>query len=109
MVVHGQSCGVNISGRLSGVSGGSEVGRFQAFQTQHIPVPLWSHATQNLSWKNATPVDTHWAIIIPPPNQALADPSLPLYSALSLSLSGPYHHTSLSWIGSKKRKTGTQR
>ena len=36
--------------------------------------------------ENATPADTHWAIIIPPLNEALADPSLPLYSALSLSL-----------------------
>jgi hypothetical protein len=36
--------------------------------------------------ENATPADTHWAIIILPPNEALADPSLPLYSALSLSL-----------------------
>jgi hypothetical protein len=31
-----------------------------------------------------------WAIIIPPPNEALADPSLPLYSALSPSHPLPF-------------------
>jgi len=68
------------------------------------PVPSAScrvHA--ELFVENATPADTHWAIIIPPPNQALADPSLPLYSALSLSLplpSLPLSHPIplLSWI-----------
>jgi hypothetical protein len=40
-----------------------------------------------LSWKTPRQRATLWAIIMPPPNQALADPSLPLYSALSLSLS----------------------
>jgi hypothetical protein len=36
--------------------------------------------------ENATPAgNSQRAIIMPPPNEALADPSLPLYSALSLS------------------------
>ena len=39
-----------------------------------------------LSWKTPRQRATLWAIIMPPPNEALADPSLPLYSALSLSL-----------------------
>ena len=39
-----------------------------------------------LSWKRPRQRPTHLAIIMPPPNEALADPSLPLYSALSLSL-----------------------
>jgi len=54
------------------------------------PVPSASCRVHvELFVENATPADTHWAIIIPPPNQALADPSLPLYSALSLSLPLP--------------------
>ena len=54
------------------------------------PVPSASCRVHvELFVENATPADTHRAIIIPPPNQALADPSLPLYSALSLSLPLP--------------------
>jgi hypothetical protein len=50
--------------------------------------------------ENATPAGTLWAIIMPPPNGALADPSLPLYSALSLSLPllSPPLSSSSSWI-----------
>jgi hypothetical protein len=39
MVARVRSCGVDVSGRSSGVSGGGEAGRFRAFQAQRAPVP----------------------------------------------------------------------
>jgi hypothetical protein len=54
-----------------------------------------------LSWKTPRQRATLWAIIMPPPNEALADPSLPLYSTLSLShplLSPPPLLSTLLWI-----------
>ena len=51
------------------------------------PVPSASCRVHvELSWKTPRQRASLWAIIMPPPNEALADPSLPLYSALSLSL-----------------------
>ena len=39
MVMCGRSCGVDVSGRLSGMSGGNVYGQIQVFQAQRIPVP----------------------------------------------------------------------
>ena len=39
IVARGQSCGVDISGRSSGVSGGNVYGQIWVFQAQCIPVP----------------------------------------------------------------------
>ena len=59
--------------------------------------------------ENATPAgNSQRAIIMPPPNQALADPSLPLYSALSLSLPLLSPPLSPQWIAHQTHHVTTR-
>ena len=39
MVTHGWSCGVDVSGKWSGMSGGDVHGQIWAFRAQRAPVP----------------------------------------------------------------------
>ena len=64
MVVHGWSCGVNISGKWLGVSGGDVHGQIWAFQAQHILVP----------YSRLILLMYHYLLCPQPPTQHLSHP-----------------------------------
>ena len=56
MVARGWSCGVDVSGRWSDVSGGDVQGRIWAFRAQRIPVPYNKTQLTVFGGKQAYPV-----------------------------------------------------